>query len=117
MKWLYLRLKLERNQTNSNSSESVSYPKTNGFNPLIEFKTDGTFLIKLDVNNCFGDFTQNNNGGISLSSPLCTLVCCDSQFSQKFIQMLPQVKTSEIEGSKLKLNVPGWGWIELEAVK
>jgi len=99
------------------SVESVSYSKDNGFNPLIEFKNDGTYLIKLDVNGCFGDFTLSNGNSISISASGCTKMCCDSQFSQKFIQMLPQVKTFEIEGSNLQLNIPGWGWIELEAVK
>jgi heat shock protein HslJ len=99
------------------SIESVGYPKDKGFNPLIEFKNDGTHRIKLDANGCFGDFTLRSSKSISISASGCTEMCCDSQFSGKFIQMLPQVKTFEIEGSNLKLNIPGWGWIELVAVK
>jgi len=31
--------------------------------------------------------------------------------------MLPRVKTFSIEDKMLKLNIPDWGWIELEEVK
>lgn len=103
--------------TELESVESVFYPKEKGYNPVIEFKNDGTYRIKLDVNGCFGDFALSSSNGISISASGCTEMCCDSQFSQKFIQMLPQVKTFEIEGSNLKLNIPGWGRIELVAVK
>ena len=97
------------------SLESASYPKNNGFNPIIEFKNDATFNLKLDVNNCFGDFIQTDGNAISFSAAGCTEICCDSKFSQKFCLMLPQVKTYQIEKNTLKLVVPGWGWINLES--
>jgi len=34
--------------------------------------------------------------------------------SQKFAIMLPKVKTFQVEKNKLRLDVPGWGWINLE---
>lgn len=94
--------------------ESVDYPKKDGFNPIIEVKSDGTYNLKLDVNSCLGSFGILNAGNISFSATGCTKICCDSKFSQKFAQMLQQVKTYQIEKNKLKLEVPGWGWINLE---
>jgi heat shock protein HslJ len=96
------------------SLESVAYPKKDGFNPILEFKNDGTYNLQLDFNKCSGDFTLLNNNGISFSSVGCTKMCCDSNFSLKFSQMLPQVKTYHIKRNKLKLEVPDWGCINLE---
>ncbi len=96
------------------SLESISYPKKDGFSPIIEIKTDGTYNLKLDVNRCFGSYMLLNKNGISFSEPGCTKICCDSQFSQKFAEMLVQVRTYQIEKNSLKLEVPGWGWINLE---
>lgn len=95
------------------SVESYAYPKDDGFNPVIEFQTGGSYILKLDANNCFGDFTMSNGNSISISAPGCTKMCCDSEFSQKFVAMLSQVKTFQIENNKLKLEVPNWGWISL----
>jgi heat shock protein HslJ len=96
------------------SLESVAYPKKDGFNPIIEFKNDGTTNLQLDANGCPGNFSLLNENGISISASACTEKCCDSKFSEKFVQMLPQVKTYRFEKNKLKLEVPDWGWINLE---
>lgn len=97
------------------SLESVSYPKNNGFSPIIEIKTDGTYNLKLDMNGCFGNFSlSDSSSSISFSAAVCTEICCDSEFSLKIANMLHQVKTYQIEKNKLKLEVPGWGWINLE---
>jgi heat shock protein HslJ len=95
------------------SVESVAYPKKNGFNPVIEFKNNGLYSLKLDVNHCSGSFTLTGENNVSISSAGCTKICCDSEFSKKFVTMLTQVNKYSIEGNKMKLNVPGWGWIEL----
>lgn len=99
------------------SIESAGYPKNNNYNPVIEFKNDGTYSLKLDRNSCSGSFTLPGENNINISAAGCTKICCDSKFSQKFIGLLPQVNGYSIEGNKLKLNVSGWGWIELKALK
>ena len=98
------------------SVESVAYLKDNNYNPIIEFQNDGTIDIVLDVNSCFGDFELGEELTISISDAGCTEVCCDSDFSNKFMEMLPQVGTYEIEDDELRLYVSGWGWIELNFV-
>jgi len=99
------------------SNESVSYTKNNNYNPTIEFKTDGTFSLKPDVNQCGGNFSITGENKISISPAWCTEMCCDSQFSQKFIEMLPLVKSFTIEGNNLTLFVPEWGSVFLHAVE
>lgn len=98
------------------SIESVLYAKDSDNNPTIEFKSDGTTDIKLDVNSCFGDYEFGDEPTINISDSGCTEACCDSDFSLKFIEMIPQVGSYEIEHDELKLLVSGWGWIELEWV-
>lgn len=97
------------------SLESVGYPKKDGFNPIIEIKNDGTYNLTLDFNTCSGNFTLANSNGIIFTAAGCTKMCCDSKFSEKFSQMLPKVKTYQIEKNKLTLEVPDWGWINLES--
>lgn len=96
------------------SVESAAYAKDKNFSPVIEFKKDGRYSLKLDVNNCSGTFNLTGESNIDISAAGCTKICCDSKFSQKFVAMLPQITDYSIEGNKLKLNVPGWGWIELK---
>ncbi len=98
------------------SIESVLYAKNNNYSPSVEFKTDGSFEIHLDINVCSGRFELSEESGITFSAIGCTEACCDSDFSEKFIEMLPQVSDYEIDGKDLKLNVPGWGWIELTRI-
>ncbi len=95
------------------SVESVAYPKNKDISPLIDFREDGTFILKTDVNLCLGSFSVSDDYSISVSLAGCTKVCCDSEFSKKLITMLPQVKSFHFEQKKLKLEVPEWGWIEL----
>ena len=98
------------------SVESVLYEKDDAYNPTIEFKMDGTTNIKLDVNSCFSDYELGDESTLNVSDSGCTEACCDSDFSMKFVEMLPQVGSYEIEDNVLKLNVSGWGWIELERI-
>lgn len=98
------------------SVESVAYPKDKDFNPVIKFKNDGSYSLKLDLNSCSGSFTLTGENNISISAAGCTKICCDSEFSKKFVAMLPRVSEYSIEGNKLKLNVSGWGWIEMKVV-
>lgn len=98
------------------SIESVLYAKSDNTNPVIEFQKDGSFALKLDANRCFGSFILSGENEIEISSPGCTKMCCDSDFSNKVTIMLPKVKSHTLEDGKLKLNVPEWGWINLRLI-
>ncbi len=95
------------------SLESRGYSKNADYHPTIEFKEDGTIAVKLDINACFGSFETGEEATINISDSGCTEACCDSEFSQKFMEMLPQVRSYEIDGEALKLYVQEWGWIQL----
>ena len=96
------------------SVESMMYSKDDDYNPTIEFKGDGTMEIHLDINMCGGDYQIGLDSTINMGNTGCTEACCDSQFSQKFVEMLPRVDSYEIENTRLRLLVSGWGWINLE---
>ena len=96
------------------SVESAAYPKNNGFNPVIQFHKNGNYTLELDLNSCIGNFNIDSGSGIELSATGCTYVCCDSEFSEKIASTLSQVKSYELDKNKLKLQVPEWGWINLE---
>ena len=96
------------------SIESRVYAKKDGFNPIIEFKHDGSFKLRLDVNGCFGSFKVLSENKIEIPAVGCTEMCCDSDYSQKIAQMLSKVTSYELDGRTMKLNVPGWGSLNLE---
>ena len=98
------------------SVESVFYAKENGYNPVIEFKTDGTLTFQLDVNVGTGKFETGENNSMEIANLGWTDMCCDSDFSEKFVEMLPQVNRFSIEENILKLHVTEWGWIELQLI-
>jgi heat shock protein HslJ len=96
------------------SIESMLYAKNENYSPIIEFKRDSSFSLKLDVNNCFGSFEIKDGNKIVISQVGCTEMCCDSDFSNKLAVMLSQVTTYSFDNETLKLNVSGWGWISLK---
>lgn len=100
--------------TGFNSVESAAYSIIDGFYPVIEFNNDGSYNLKLDVNSCFGSIVLSENNRILISAAGCTKMCCDSEFSQKFVQILPRVESYQIENNNLKLDIPDWGWINLK---
>lgn len=99
------------------SVESVAYPKKDNYSPQLTFKRDGTYNLKLDINSCGGTYRTGKGQLIELEIPTCTEACCDSQFSNKLASTLPKVTSYSIEDNTLQLNVPGWGYIELEVVE
>lgn len=99
------------------SLESVAYPKNENKPILVTFRKDGTYSLKLDINNCGGAFTSGNDNQLLIVSPACTEACCDSKFSEKLASTISRVTSFDIEGKTLKLNVPQWGYIELELVE
>ena len=96
------------------SVESVAYPKDETNKILLTFGKSSLCNLKLDINTCTSEYTLSQKNLIEIESPGCSKVCCDSQFSQKLVTMLSQVTSYTIDGKKLKLNVPKWGYILLE---
>ncbi len=96
------------------SVESAVYPKNNDYNPIIQFYREGNYTLELDINSCSGSFNLSSGNSIEISATGCTYICCDSKFSEKISTMLPQVKSYEMNKNKMKLNIEGWGWINLE---
>jgi len=96
------------------SLESVAYPKNENKLILLTFKSDGTYSLKLDINNCGGNFTSGKSNQLEIEPPACTEACCDSKFSEKLASTISRVTSFDVEGKILKLNVPQWGNIELE---
>lgn len=96
------------------SLESVAYPKTEGKKVLLTFNPSGNVGLKLEMNGCGSSFVIDKPGQIKIDPFLCTLICCDSKFSDKLLAMLPQVTSYEIVKNTLRLNVPKWGYIQLE---
>jgi len=58
----------------------------------------------------------SNTNKLECSAAGRTKMCCDSPISKKLTVMLPQVTTYNIENNVLRLNVPEWGWINLERI-
>lgn len=96
------------------SIESMLYMKDNDYNPVITFKEDDSYTIKLDANSCMGTI-ETNGDSVQFSAAGCTKMCCDSDFSKKFLLMLPQVRSYTFAEGDLRLEVPGWGWINLKS--
>lgn len=96
------------------SLESVAYPKNENNKILLTFNESGSYQLKLDINSCGGNFTSGKDNHLEMESPACTEACCDSKFSEKLATMISKVTSFSIEGRILKLNVPQWGYVELE---
>lgn len=99
------------------SLESAAYPKNENTRVLLTFNSSGTYHLKLDINSCGGNFETGKNNQIEMEPAACTEACCDSKFAEKVAAMLFRVTSYEISGKTLKLNVPQWGYIELELVE
>jgi heat shock protein HslJ len=99
------------------SLESIAYPKNENNKILLTFDENGSYHLKLDINNCGGNFTSGENNMLEIESTACTEACCDSKFSEKLVMMISKVTSFNIEGNTLKLNVPQWGYIELEVAE
>jgi len=66
------------------------------------------FDLKTEIN---ATFSKNN---IKIDSIDCTKIRCDSDFSNMSSVMLSLLKSYSFKKNTTKLNVPGWGWINLK---
>ena len=79
---------------------------------ILEFKSDGTYNLRLDVNSCIGNYRLENNEGIAIEHMACTYICCDSDLAGELARLLPQM--SEYTGSNHNLVLEGKGRVVLE---
>lgn len=99
------------------SVESVAYSKEEDNTILLSIEESGDYQLQLDVNSCYGSIIKITKSEIELSTAGCTEICCDSEFSERLVQLLPQVETYSIVGGELHLFVPEWGYISFEKVR
>lgn len=70
----------------------------------IEFKTDNTIKVRLDVNSCWSTYNLEDNNQISFGRFGCTLVCCDTEYAEEFINIVAASNTITIRFGKLILE-------------
>ena len=78
---------------------------------LLEFANDTQYTFALDVNTCFGEYTNTGNGNVIIKRMGCTEMCCDSEFAIKLSLLLP--KMTKYYGKEEKLYLEGDGEIIL----
>ena len=100
--WEVVKIKKQGESTYTKTKESY----------ILEFTSDTTYTLKLDVNNCGGHYEIVNNGNINISTMGCTKICCDSDFAEDLIHLFP--KMTEYYGKGNELIFEGQGEIILE---
>jgi len=73
---------------------------------ILQFGADGNLSLRLDVNNCGGQFNTFNGGNIDIEPLGCTEACCDTPFAQQLAGMLSGVEHFDIQGRTLTLHGP-----------
>ena len=101
-KWVVVKMKSQGEPTFTETRESY----------VLEFTSDTTYKLKLDVNSCFGYYEIINSGNITISLMGCTEVCCDSDFAEDLSQLFP--KMTEYYGKGNILFFEGEGEIVFE---
>ncbi len=99
------------------SIESFYYPKIEGNKILLNIESPNSYQLKLDHNQCNGQISQLSHSKIVFQPAGCTKICCDSKFSQKLVEMLPQVTSYHLDNNKLNLYIDGWGSILFQQVQ
>lgn len=65
------------------------------------FKSDSTFLLRLNSNTCDGQFTVSEENVWTATSMGCTYKCCDSEFSSQVINIIREAVSMNRKGRKL----------------
>ena len=79
---------------------------------IFEFINDTTFTFNLDVNSCGGQYKIISKGNIKLGCTYCTEICCDSDYAEELLQLIPNM--TKYYGEDNKLIFEGQGEIILE---
>lgn len=76
----------------------------------LQLNSDGTFSIRLDVNNCSGTYEVDlNNKRISFDMVACTEACCDSEPALDVAEILGKVVRYELASSPADVPLIFWG--------
>ena len=70
-------------------------------NYILKFINDSIFDINLDVNSCQGKYNIVSNGNIELGLVACTEICCDSDFAEDLVQLIPLMTKYYGKGNEL----------------
>jgi len=62
-----------------------------------------TYELNLDVNDCSGSFIISDKISIELESPGCSEICCDSDFAEELLRVIPIITNYQIRGNLLWL--------------
>ena len=69
---------------------------------IITFSNNKTVSVKLEINSCSGNFTLTDNT-LEINPLLCTLACCDSEFSSDLLYTLQRIDSYHFSGEDLTL--------------
>lgn len=79
---------------------------------VLEFINDSVYTLKLDVNDCEGNYTAGGDGKINIESMACTEICCDSELAEDLVRLLPEM--TDYYGIDQELILAGEGEIILK---
>lgn len=79
---------------------------------ILEFNSDTTYSLSLDVNHCSGHYEIPGKGKIDFTTVACTEVCCDSEFAENLPGLLHNITDYFVRGEILTLT--GDGQIKLK---
>lgn len=72
---------------------------------LLTFGAGNNYGFSLDVNDSGGDYEISSPGTIAMDFNFFTLVCCDSDFANEAVELLPKMTSYVEKGDKLTF----WG--------
>lgn len=103
--WKVLKIK--------NQEDSIYTESLNSY--ILDFNSDTTFTINLDVNTCFSQYEIIKGENIEIKAVSCTEVCCDSEFANNLMLLLLNMTNFNTEGDELIFE--GNGEIILEVTR
>lgn len=90
-KWKLVKYKSE-------SESSFMKSKSDYF---LEFTSESSIKVNLDVNYCNHSFERFTNGSFKIEIGSCTYLCCDSEYADRFRQLIPLMTKYYGKGNQL----------------
>jgi len=72
-------------------------------NYILNF-TEAEYTYKMNVNTCFGTFSEKDGKEISFATAACTEACCDDDDALKILELIKSAETYELDNIELKLK-------------
>ena len=69
----------------------------------LHFNEDGYLYFNLSANTCDGQYSSTGPGHLKIEDVYCTLMCCDSPFSDRLAELLISATSFEVQGRTLLL--------------